>query len=126
MTHDDFLQQFDTNFWGVFAASQACAALWKEHGYQNGRIVFVSCRSLYIRLSNHGSLFTWVLSAMSAHIANKDATQCFYNPSKAAVSMLAKCLAMEWRDLGITVNTICPGYVEYVFGILRKSLLVPG
>lgn len=43
MTHDDFLQQFDTNFWGVFAASQACAALWKEHGYQNGRIVFVSC-----------------------------------------------------------------------------------
>ncbi|KAI5451968.1 hypothetical protein NCC49_001267 [Naganishia albida] len=92
MTHDDFLQQFDTNFWGVFAASQACAALWKEHGYQNGRIVFVS--------------------SMSAHIANKDATQCFYNPSKAAVSMLAKCLAMEWRDLGITVNTICPGYVE--------------
>jgi NAD(P)-dependent dehydrogenase (short-subunit alcohol dehydrogenase family) len=51
---------------------------------------------------------------MSAHIANKDATQCFYNPSKAAVSMLAKVLAMEWRDLGISVNTICPGYVEYV------------
>jgi sorbose reductase len=51
---------------------------------------------------------------MSAHIANKNSTQCFYNPSKAAVSMLAKVLAMEWRDLGISVNTICPGYVEYV------------
>jgi sorbose reductase len=49
---------------------------------------------------------------MSAHIANKGSTQCFYNPSKAAVSMLAKCLAMEWKDMGITVNTICPGYVE--------------
>jgi sorbose reductase len=58
---------------------------------------------------------------MSAHIANKDATQCFYNPSKAAVSMLAKCLAMEWRDLGISVNTICPGYVEYV----DESLVLP-
>jgi NAD(P)-dependent dehydrogenase (short-subunit alcohol dehydrogenase family) len=51
---------------------------------------------------------------MSAHIANKGSTQCFYNPSKAAVSMLAKVLAMEWKELGISVNTICPGYVEYV------------
>ena len=51
---------------------------------------------------------------MSAKIANKGATQCFYNPSKAAVSMLAKVLAMEWSELGISVNTVCPGYVEYV------------
>lgn len=92
MTRADFDAQFETNTWGAFAASQACAALWKEHGYQNGRIVFVS--------------------SMSAHIANKGSTQCFYNPSKSAVSMLAKCLAMEWKDMGITVNTICPGYVD--------------
>jgi sorbose reductase len=45
MTRADFDAQFETNTWGAFAASQACAALWKEHGYQNGRIVFVSCKS---------------------------------------------------------------------------------
>lgn len=28
--------------------------------------------------------------------------------------MLAKTLAMEWADQGILVNTINPGYVEYV------------
>jgi len=26
--------------------------------------------------------------------------------------LLAKCLAMEWADMGINVNCICPGYVE--------------
>lgn len=112
MTHDDFLQQFDTNFWGVFAASQACAALWKEHGYQNGRIVFVSCKHSAAFVTMQSLIRLGPLLAMSAHIANKGSTQCFYNPSKAAVSMLAKVLAMEWKELGISVNTICPGYVE--------------
>lgn len=35
--------------------------------------------------------------------------------------MLAKVLAMEWRDLGISVNTICPGYVEYVSQFRSES-----
>jgi len=92
MTREDFDTQFEVNVWGVFNACQACAALWKEHDYKNGRIV--------------------ITSSMSATIANKDSTQCFYNPSKSAVSMLAKCLAMEWRDMGITVNCISPGVVS--------------
>lgn len=29
----------------MFNAAQACASLWKEHGYKNGRVVFVSCES---------------------------------------------------------------------------------
>lgn len=42
---EDFDACFDTNVWGAFVCAQACAALWKEHGYQNGKIVIVSCES---------------------------------------------------------------------------------
>jgi NAD(P)-dependent dehydrogenase (short-subunit alcohol dehydrogenase family) len=38
--------------------------------------------------------------------------QTAYNASKAAVTMLAKSLAAEWAHLGITVNSISPGYVS--------------
>lgn len=63
-----------------------------KHHYRNGRMVF--------------------MSSVSARIANKGTEQCFYNPSKAAVSSLARNLAMEWADLGITVNCINPGVIE--------------
>jgi sorbose reductase len=42
-TREDFDACFDTNVWGAFVSAQACAALWKEHGYQNGKVVIVSC-----------------------------------------------------------------------------------
>jgi NAD(P)-dependent dehydrogenase (short-subunit alcohol dehydrogenase family) len=41
--------------------------------------------------------------------------------------MLAKTLAMEWADQGILVNTINPGYVEYVgFGCKANKLTESG
>ncbi len=61
MKRDDFRFQMEGNVWGCLTCAQAAAAcvaslpvlfeltrretdrLWKEHGYQNGRIVFVSC-----------------------------------------------------------------------------------
>lgn len=92
LTKEDYQTQFDTNYWGVLAGCQAVAGLWKEHGYQNGRIV--------------------IISSISAKVANKGAQQCLYNSSKGAVSMLAKCLAMEWADMGVSVNCINPGVVE--------------
>ncbi|KAG7530289.1 hypothetical protein FFLO_05122 [Filobasidium floriforme] len=91
-TREDFDACFETNVWGAFVSAQACAALWKEHGYQNGKVVIVS--------------------SISGSIANKGSQQCFYNASKGAANMLAKCLAMEWADMGINVNCINPGYVE--------------
>ena len=39
--------------------------------------------------------------------------QVFYNSSKAAVSLLAKGLAVEWAQHGIRVNVVSPGYGEY-------------
>lgn len=35
-----------------------------------------------------------------------------YSMSKAAVGMMGKGLAREWARWGVTVNTICPGWIE--------------
>jgi NAD(P)-dependent dehydrogenase (short-subunit alcohol dehydrogenase family) len=35
-----------------------------------------------------------------------------YSASKAAVSSLTKILAREWARPGISVNALCPGYIE--------------
>jgi len=99
-TKEDFDAQFTPNVWGVFTCAQAAARLWKEHDYKNGRVVFIS--------------------SMSARIANMGVEQSFYNASKGALNMLAKCLAMEWADQGILVNCISPGFVEYVPRLLSS------
>ncbi|GGD27994.1 3-oxoacyl-ACP reductase [Microbacterium faecale] len=50
------------------------------------------------------------ISSMSGSIVNVPQRQSAYNTSKAAVSHLAKSLAVEWADSGIRVNAIAPGY----------------
>lgn len=74
----------------------------------------------------HGSIIT--ISSISAKIANVPQAQCAvsertfsnsagtdlspplqYNSSKAAVSMMVKCLAAEWATRGVRINAICPG-----------------
>lgn len=40
-----------------------------------------------------------------------------YSVSKAAVSMLVRCLAVEWRDRRIAVNEIIPGPVRTDIGV---------
>ncbi|KAK4685684.1 hypothetical protein P7C73_g4456, partial [Tremellales sp. Uapishka_1] len=92
MTKEDFDEQFHTNVWGVFNCAQAAASLWKEHDYKDGRIVFVS--------------------SVAATIVNRDGNACFYSPTKGALSMLSKSLAVEWADQGILVNNISPGFVD--------------
>lgn len=50
------------------------------------------------------------VSSMSGFIVNVPQAQASYNASKAAVSQLAKSLAVEWAPQGIRVNAIAPGY----------------
>lgn len=50
------------------------------------------------------------ISSMSGRIVNVPQFQASYNASKAAVSHLAKSLAVEWAKAGIRVNSIAPGY----------------
>jgi len=51
-----------------------------------------------------------LISSMSAQVVNVPQFQASYHASKAAVSMLAKSLAVEWAKSGIRVNALEPGY----------------
>jgi NAD(P)-dependent dehydrogenase (short-subunit alcohol dehydrogenase family) len=50
------------------------------------------------------------VASMSSFIVNVPQHQTAYNVSKAAVSMLTQCLAIEWMPIGVRVNAIAPGY----------------
>ncbi|GMG19059.1 unnamed protein product [Ambrosiozyma monospora] len=52
-----------------------------------------------------------VTTSMSAHIVNVPQFQAPYNAAKAAVTMYAKSLAVEWSKFGARVNMVSPGYV---------------
>ncbi len=50
------------------------------------------------------------IASMSGTIVNRGIQQVHYNTSKAGVVHLTKCLAVEWSDRGVRVNSISPGY----------------
>lgn len=51
------------------------------------------------------------IASMSGHVVNVPQFQASYNASKAAVTQLAKSLAVEWAPQGIRVNAVSPGYI---------------
>jgi NAD(P)-dependent dehydrogenase (short-subunit alcohol dehydrogenase family) len=75
---------------GVFICCQAAAALMKPQ--KKGSIINIA--------------------SMSGSIANYPQKQAHYNAAKAGVILLTKCLAVEWVDYGIRVNSISPGYTR--------------
>jgi NAD(P)-dependent dehydrogenase (short-subunit alcohol dehydrogenase family) len=86
-------QVLEVNSRGVFFGSTEAARRMIENGVAasgDARIVNVS--------SITASMVTPGLAAYSA--------------SKAAVSSLTKILAREWARPGISVNALCPGYIE--------------
>ena len=73
---------------------------------------FFACQQFARRLlaqEQRGS--ATLISSMSAKIVNVPQSQASYHASKAAVSMLARALAVEWAPSGIRVNAIEPGYM---------------
>ncbi len=80
---------FDTNLKSVYFTSAEAAKFMKEAGH-GGRIIHVA---------SIGGL------KGTKNIAT-------YSASKAAVLNLTKTMALEWARYGITVNSICPGYVK--------------
>jgi NAD(P)-dependent dehydrogenase (short-subunit alcohol dehydrogenase family) len=89
VTEEDFDLTVDVNVKGLFFASQAAAsAAMIRQGY--GRIVNLSSQAGFVALP----------------------TESIYCMSKAAVSHLTKCLAVEWGKYGITVNAVAPTFIR--------------
>ena len=89
VTPEDWQRVLDVNLNGTFYAAQSFA-----------RRLLAEQRT--------GSAI--LVSSMSAQIVNVPQFQASYHASKAAVSMLAKSLAVEWAKSGIRVNALEPGY----------------
>lgn len=84
----DFQDMLDVNLFGVLHFMQACLPGMQSR--RQGRIVNIA--------STAGK---WGSRNQSA-----------YNVSKHAVGRLTRCVALEASSHGVTVNAICPGFVQ--------------
>ena len=72
-------------------------------------IVSRSAARVMIEKGIKGSMIN--IASMSGTIVNIPQCQAAYNASKAGVIHMTKSLAIEWKDYGIRVNSISPGYI---------------
>jgi NAD(P)-dependent dehydrogenase (short-subunit alcohol dehydrogenase family) len=84
----DYDLTFDTNVKGLFFTSQAVGKVMISQGA--GKIVNLSSQAGFIALPG----------------------EAIYCASKAAVSHLTKCLAVEWGRYGINVNAVAPTFIR--------------
>lgn len=61
-----------------------------------------------------------ITSSISGHIVNVPIDQPAYNSTKAAVTMMGKCLAREWRQFA-RVNMVSPGYFKTDLGASPRA-----
>lgn len=87
-TDQDFQDMLDVNLFGVLHFMQACLPGMQSR--RQGRVVNIA--------STAGK---WGSRNQSA-----------YNTSKHAVVGLTRCVALEASPFGVTVNAICPGFVQ--------------
>lgn len=90
MTLADIRKIFEVNMFGLFLCTQKCMKVMREQKY--GRIVNLSS----VSGKRGGGVFG------GAH----------YSASKAAVLAFSKNLSREISAEGITVNSVCPGFIN--------------
>jgi NAD(P)-dependent dehydrogenase (short-subunit alcohol dehydrogenase family) len=100
MSEDEWDEVVDTDLKGVFFGMAAAGKSMIGHNIQ-GRIINISSAGGLVGTKNIAS----------------------YCASKAGVVSLSKTGAMEFGKYGITVNTVCPGYVPT--SINKKPLEIP-
>ena len=88
VTEPDYDLTFDINVKGTFFASQAAGRLMIEQG--GGSIVSLSSQAGFVALP----------------------TEAIYCMTKAAVSHMTRCLAIEWGRHGIRVNAVAPTFIR--------------
>jgi sorbose reductase len=93
ITPEEWRQTLDINTTGSFLCAQAAAKHMISQG-TGGSIVFTA--------------------SISGHRVNYPQPQVAYNVSKSALLTLKNCLAAEWANYGIRVNSISPGYMDTI------------
>ena len=88
VTEADFDATLAVNLKGTFFASQAAAKVMRDNGF--GRIVNISSQAGEVALPG----------------------ESVYCMTKAGISHLTKCLAVEWGQYGITVNAVAPTWIR--------------
>ena len=88
VTESDFDLTFDVNVKGLFFTSQTVGRLMI--GQKSGRIINMSSQAGLVALPG----------------------EAIYCASKAAVSHLTRCLAIEWGTHGINVNAVAPTFIR--------------
>ena len=66
-------------------------------------------REMITRRSGGSIILT---ASMAGHIVNYPQTHVAYGTSKAGVHHMTHCLAAEWAEHGIRVNSLSPGYMD--------------
>ena len=85
---EDFDLTLSVNLKGTFFTSQAAGRVMIEQKY--GRIINLSSQAGFVALP----------------------TESIYCMTKAAISHLTKCLAVEWGQYNITVNAVAPTFIN--------------
>ena len=85
---EEFDATLNINLKATFFAAQAAAKIMMRQS--GGRIINMSSQAGYVALP----------------------TESIYCASKAAVSHLTKCLAVEWGKFNITVNAVAPTFIK--------------
>ncbi|OOF99024.1 hypothetical protein ASPCADRAFT_140586 [Aspergillus carbonarius ITEM 5010] len=93
MSLSDYKRMQDVNTTGAWIAAQAIAKKMIPT-HTRGKILFIS--------------------SISGHRVNYPQPQLAYNISKAGLLHMKNCLAAEWAQYGIQVNSISPGYMDTV------------
>jgi NAD(P)-dependent dehydrogenase (short-subunit alcohol dehydrogenase family) len=88
VTESDFDATVAVNLKGTFFTAQAAGKVMIQQGY--GRIVNISSQAGFVALA-------------------KESVYCM---TKAAISHLTKCLALEWAPHNITVNSVAPTFIK--------------
>ncbi len=88
VTESDFEATIAVNLKGTFFCAQAVGKVMIQQGY--GRIVNISSQAGFVALT----------------------TESVYCMTKAGISHLTKCLALEWAPHNITVNSVAPTFIK--------------
>jgi NAD(P)-dependent dehydrogenase (short-subunit alcohol dehydrogenase family) len=79
---------------------------------------FNTCRAAFEHLRRPGAS---IINISATQAFKPIAMQAHVCAAKAGVDMLTKCLALEWAEQGVRVNSIAPGAVDDTEGMRRLA-----